>query len=77
MKIFIEDDDFDFIRGVMVIDGEDMGDGIMCDSVVFISEGAKLHHSATGCHHQNKYINEAGGIKFWVCPQCKMDLGDA
>jgi hypothetical protein len=29
------------------------------------------------CGHSNKYINEAGGIKFYVCPQCKADLGNA
>ena len=28
------------------------------------------------CHHKNKYINEAGGIKFWFCKDCKSDLGD-
>lgn len=29
------------------------------------------------CIHISKYINRAGGIKFWVCPDCKADLGDA
>ena len=29
------------------------------------------------CRHENKYINQAGGTKFWVCPQCKKDLGNA
>jgi restriction endonuclease S subunit len=29
------------------------------------------------CKHENKYINQAGGIKFWICPKCKKDLGDA
>lgn len=29
-----------------------------------------------GCRHDKKYINEAGGTKFWVCPSCKKDLGD-
>lgn len=28
------------------------------------------------CQHQNKYINHAGGIRFWVCPVCKKDLGN-
>lgn len=38
----------------------------------------KVHHKETnGCKHENKYINEAGGIKFYVCPKCKADLGDA
>jgi restriction endonuclease S subunit len=29
------------------------------------------------CRHENKYVNQAGGIKFWVCPTCKKDLGNA
>jgi hypothetical protein len=38
------------------------------------------HKSNTGklkCDHRNKYINEAGGTKFWFCKDCKSDLGDA
>lgn len=33
--------------------------------------------TTTACRHENKYVNQAGGIKFWVCPNCKKDLGDA
>lgn len=29
------------------------------------------------CSHKNKYINTAGLSRFWVCPDCKKDLGDA
>lgn len=29
------------------------------------------------CDHKDRYINEAGGKKFYVCPDCKADLGDA
>jgi hypothetical protein len=29
------------------------------------------------CDHKGKYINQAGGVRFWVCPKCKKDLGDA
>lgn len=29
------------------------------------------------CNHPNKYINQAGGKRFYVCPNCKADLGDA
>jgi hypothetical protein len=29
------------------------------------------------CKHEGKYVNQAGGIRFWVCPSCKKDLGDA
>lgn len=30
-----------------------------------------------GCDHKDKYVNFAGGKKFYVCPKCKADLGDA
>jgi hypothetical protein len=33
--------------------------------------------SSTKCRHLKKYINSAGASKFWVCPDCKEDLGDA
>lgn len=29
------------------------------------------------CKHEGKYINQAGNSRFWVCPKCKKDLGDA
>lgn len=29
------------------------------------------------CSHNRKYVNGAGDAKFWVCPDCKADLGDA
>jgi len=31
------------------------------------------------CDHKNKYIVQHfnGGVKYWVCPVCKADLGDA
>jgi hypothetical protein len=29
------------------------------------------------CAHRNKYINEAGGVKFWFCKDCRSDLGNA
>ena len=32
----------------------------------------------TICQHENKYINSIGAnCKFWVCPDCGADLGDA
>lgn len=34
-------------------------------------------NNSSNCKHKNKYINQAGGIRFWVCPSCKKDLGDA
>lgn len=29
------------------------------------------------CDHKGAYVNEAGGVRFIVCPKCKQDLGDA
>ena len=31
------------------------------------------------CDHSNKYISQnfSGGVRYWVCPTCKSDLGDA
>lgn len=29
------------------------------------------------CEHPNKYINRSTSKPFWVCPDCKADLGDA
>ena len=37
----------------------------------------KINTTSSGCSHSNKYINEAGGIKFCFCKSCKSDLGDA
>ena len=31
----------------------------------------------TGCRHTNKYVNSAGGTRFWFCRDCKKDLGNA
>jgi hypothetical protein len=28
------------------------------------------------CWHKNKYVNKANTKHFWVCPDCKADLGD-
>lgn len=32
-----------------------------------------------GCSHENKYVVQHfnGGVRYWVCPKCKADLGDA
>lgn len=30
----------------------------------------------SGCQHLRKYVNKAGFKSFWVCPDCKKDLGD-
>lgn len=36
----------------------------------------KLMPPVPQCQHKRKYVNMAGGTKFYVCPDCKSDLGD-
>lgn len=39
---------------------------------------AQLHFKIeTGCNHTKKFINRMIISKFWYCPDCKKDLGDA
>jgi hypothetical protein len=38
---------------------------------------APPEHKHLDCKHTDKYVNSAGGVKFYVCPKCKQDLGDA
>jgi len=35
--------------------------------------------SSSKCDHEGKYIVQHfnGGVRYWVCPKCKTDLGDA
>lgn len=73
-------------KGELVV-GEDMqwdwsiGSNIYKGFLVFSKIGElkskPIHKEINGCKHENKYINEAGGTKFWVCPRCKSDLGNA
>ena len=43
---------------------------------VFVAK-TNTKSTSSECDHKNKYINQAGTVKFWVCPACKKDLGDA
>lgn len=41
-------------------------------------QGVKVNNVApVTCSHPNKYINRAMLTPFWVCPDCKADLGNA
>lgn len=51
--------------------------GLLKISKIGSTKAKPFHKEIIGCKHNNKYINEAGGVRFWVCPQCKADLGDA
>lgn len=39
----------------------------------------KNKQPANTCTHSAKYISQnfSGGVRYWVCPTCKSDLGDA
>jgi hypothetical protein len=41
----------------------------------FMDDG--LIELAPSCSHPKKYVNRATLKAFWVCPDCKADLGDA
>lgn len=41
------------------------------------AETSESNPKSSECKHEEKYINQAGGILFWVCPFCKKDLGNA
>jgi hypothetical protein len=70
-----EDYDFDWNVGGDIYKGK-----------LFIEPIGRVQKSASSggasssdnqCRHPNKYINSAGGVKFWVCPCCKKDMGNA
>lgn len=74
-----EDYDFDWNMGVDVYKGK-----LFIEPIGRVQRSVPQQQSFKGfdpasgyCSHPNKYINSAGGTKFWVCPSCKRDLGDA
>lgn len=38
---------------------------------------AKPTSTSGYCDHKDKYVNSAGGIRFWFCRSCRRDIGDA
>lgn len=68
-----EDTEFDWDMGCTVYKGV-----LKIKATSGLPKGAILAPPVikTGCSHPNKYINTAGFSKFWVCPDCKKDLGD-
>lgn len=60
-------------------------DKIKDDGELKLSNGVLIRYtglrqtdsSSISCKHSNKYINVVSAtLKFWVCPDCKKDLGD-
>ena len=68
-----DDIEFDFTMGNDIYKGQ-------IKITKFIPHGLKINELPPPvpkyCSHKNKYINTAGGKKFYVCPNCKADLGD-
>ena len=71
--VVAEDNQFDWGMGSVVYKGRLFFKKIASSPKVT----AKPNTTGSNCLHRNKYINEAGGIKFWYCKDCKSDLGDA
>jgi hypothetical protein len=64
--------DFDWNMGTSVYKGN------VKFKKISLSQSIPPKIPSTGkCKHEGKYVNSAGGFKFWVCPTCKKDLGDA
>lgn len=72
--VFGDDNEFDWDMGSNIYQGKVQIKKIML-------KGMKINHLPPPvpktCDHKDKYINTAGISKFWVCPTCKKDLGDA
>jgi hypothetical protein len=69
-----DDNEFDFTIGTEVYNGQ-------LKITKSIPKGLKMNTLPppvpNSCDHRDKYINSAGGVRFYVCPKCKRDLGDA
>ena len=64
----------------------DFLDKIRVDGELALTNGALVRHlfskkdtsNLKVCRHEKKYINVLSNtLKFWVCPECGKDLGDA
>lgn len=69
-----DDNEFDWDMGSNVYQGK-------VKITKYMFKGMKMNHLPPpvpkSCDHKGKYVNSAGGVKFWYCPSCKKDLGDA
>jgi hypothetical protein len=58
--------------------GEKSNEDERLDNITFDETQFDTHANwEPPCHHPNKYINKVMNTKFWVCPDCGADLGDA
>jgi hypothetical protein len=71
-----EDYDFDWNLGVDIYKGK-----LFIEPIGRVQKSSppqqEMFKREYGCSHPRKYINSAGGVRFYVCPDCKRDLGDA
>lgn len=71
-----EDYDFDWNLGGDIYKGK-----LFIEPIGRVQKSASSQPSSNSsdnqCRHPNKYVNSAGGVKFWVCPSCKKDMGNA
>ena len=72
-EIVAKDSYYDWALGTSIYKGQSVVKKIKTTPKVT----PKVQTTSTSCAHSNKYINQAGGVKFWVCPLCKKDLGNA
>jgi hypothetical protein len=72
-----EDYDYDWNLGVDVYKGKLFIEPIGRVQKYTQDYTSSKNSSSGQCSHSDKYVNSAGGIKFWVCRSCKKDLGDA
>ena len=68
-----DDNEFDFTMGCEVYNGQ-------VKITKAVPKGLKINELPPPvpkcCDHRDKYINSAGGTRFWFCRSCLKDLGD-
>ena len=70
---------FDDNELVVHFDGEFYPEVVdLYNRIVFILRPVPLKITDNNCDHNRKYRNRISAtMQFWVCPDCKTDLGDA
>ena len=51
---------------------------VKCPAVAKVNKTSNTSNDSdvSTCLHEERYVNSAGGIMFWVCKDCGADLGD-
>ena len=71
-EVTAEDTEYDWNLGTYIYNGN-------CTIRKIVVQKAPSKVVNNGCDHKNKYIVQHfnNGVRYWVCPACKADLGDA